>query len=284
MRKSIFDIMQQNNTLQRDTERIVELFENRNVLSYGHYGSSLKHHICHHCFKRWPHKGHCINFDVFLDLVEYDTIKNYALNNIEPENNLLTLIELIYNFWSFVDEIMTTNTDSYSRYDDFTLLKSIMDDVLAQFNHTVFYIEKEKKLFVIEDKSEVTAVDEIIKEDLVVPVIKYNHRTLKGDLDGKKAILYSLYHELEPKRPKIKEFNSKLEENLFYIYNNLDIRHNNVDDEHTRYKEFVANMDNETLEEWYDELYQMMLLAFLAIDDIENRRQKVNQLKRDIDG
>ena len=284
MRNNIFELMAQNNTVEADVQRIIILFEDRSILENNTYGYSLKYSIKHLFFQRWPHRGHCITLDDFLDLVRYKTIKQNALHNIEPENNLLTLIELIYNFWWFTDEIITMNPDVYTRYKDFTLLKTIMDDLLSQFNHTTHYIEKEKKLLVIEDKSEVTAVAEIIKDDLVTPVIKYNHRSLKGDLSTKRSILSSMAFELEPKRQKIKDFNSKLEDNLFYIANNLNIRHNNVNDGHGKYKEFVANMDKETLEEWYDELYQMMLLAFLSIDDIENRRQKVNQLKRNIDG
>ena len=41
----------------------------------------------------------------------------------------------------------------------------------------------------------------------------------------------------------------------------------------------VADMDKETLEKWYDETYQMCLLAFLELDNLE-RKEKVEHLKQ----
>ena len=37
-------------------------------------------------------------------------------------------------------------------------------------------------------------------------------------------------------------------------------------------------MKKNKLEEWYDELYQMMLLAMLELEQLE-RNQKINELK-----
>jgi hypothetical protein len=40
-------------------------------------------------------------------------------------------------------------------------------------------------------------------------------------------------------------------------------------------------MDNSTLENWYDELYQMMLLAYLQLDQTE-RNSRVKTLKQTV--
>lgn len=42
-------------------------------------------------------------------------------------------------------------------------------------------------------------------------------------------------------------------------------------------------MRKEILEEYYDELYQMMLLAFLLIDNVD-RMNKIDELKNKIGG
>lgn len=44
------------------------------------------------------------------------------------------------------------------------------------------------------------------------------------------------------------------------------------------YKEIVAKMTQDELEGWYDETYQMCLLAFLELDNVE-RTKKVAELK-----
>ena len=41
-------------------------------------------------------------------------------------------------------------------------------------------------------------------------------------------------------------------------------------------------MNDDVLEGWYDELYQMILLAFLELDQLE-RNSKIKKLKADVD-
>ena len=68
------------------------------------------------------------------------------------------------------------------------------------------------------------------------------------------------------------------------MLNNMNVRHNNCSESaQAKYKEYVAHMTQEQLEEWYDELYQMMLLAFLLLDN-EERSAKVGELKANITG
>lgn len=47
------------------------------------------------------------------------------------------------------------------------------------------------------------------------------------------------------------------------------------------YRKVVADMDDSTLEHWYDELYQMILLAFLQLDQVD-RNAKILELKQTI--
>ena len=62
----------------------------------------------------------------------------------------------------------------------------------------------------------------------------------------------------------------------------MNLRHNNCSKGDKYYKEFVANMDDDVLEGWYDELYQMILLAFLELDQLE-RNSKIKELKANVD-
>jgi hypothetical protein len=65
------------------------------------------------------------------------------------------------------------------------------------------------------------------------------------------------------------------------MLNNLHIRHNNKTADDKYYRQVVADMDNSTLEHWYDELYQMMLLAYLQLDQV-GRNEKVRELKQTV--
>ena len=62
---------------------------------------------------------------------------------------------------------------------------------------------------------------------------------------------------------------------LFDLYNNFHLRHNN---EEGRFKKpYVVNMSNEEREPYYDDIYQMSLLAFLLLDN-EDRKERITEL------
>lgn len=65
---------------------------------------------------------------------------------------------------------------------------------------------------------------------------------------------------------------------LYYWINNMNIRHNNCAEGDKNYKKVVAKMSQDELESWYDETYQLCLLAFLELDNVE-RTKKVAELK-----
>ena len=68
---------------------------------------------------------------------------------------------------------------------------------------------------------------------------------------------------------------------MFSLFNNINIRHNNSDPQSGKYHKFVANMSNAELEKWYDETYQLCLLCFLEMDNVE-RKRKIKELNENI--
>ena len=89
-----------------------------------------------------------------------------------------------------------------------------------------------------------------------------------------------LADKFEPMRGELKRVNKELESNTGYLLNKMNIRHNNVEGKNAI--EYVKNLSDEELEEWYDEIYQMLLLCFLEYDNIE-RNKKISELKEVIE-
>lgn len=89
-----------------------------------------------------------------------------------------------------------------------------------------------------------------------------------------------LADKFEPTRNELKKVNSTLESNIGYLLNKMHIRHNNKDGNNASV--YVANIKDEELKKWYDETYQMLLLAMLELDNID-RNRKVNELKKKIE-
>lgn len=106
---------------------------------------------------------------------------------------------------------------------------------------------------------------------------------MRGNVEGKKEILLKYASLLEPKEKILNSINPSLKKDLFYLFNNLNIRHNNIDcSDKGNYKKYVSEMTPQQIEEWYDETYQMCLLAFLEIEQSE-RKKKFDKLKESIE-
>jgi len=280
MRKSIFDIASASINISNEVDRIVSMSVEEKSTYYPPYNLTLFEFVDQRCFRDWSYRGHFVNVKDFLEAVNYNEIIKSAKNG--DTEAFMILIELTYNLWSlaYYDII---DKDSLSKWNNnFFHLRDVMLDNLEKYNHKA-YIDDER-ILIIEDKPEVTAVAEIIKQDLAIDIIRYNHRSMQGEIELKKKILISLGSELEPKRKELQVLNKQLSEDIFFMLNNMNLRHNNRSKKDMgKYKEYVAKMTKARLEKWYDELYQMMLLAFLLLDNVD-RTENVKRLKEKIIG
>lgn len=284
MRRNIFDIASQNTTMASEVGRLITMATKEDTICVNTYGDkTLFEYFDEYCFEDWMQRGHFVDLDDFLKCIGFDNLKRSATENVEE---FLTLIELIYNVWVLVN-VDVANYDKIGYKleweGNYYHLKKVMDDILGQYNYTAYVDKKNEKVLVIENTPGVTAVAEIVEPSLALEVIKYNHYALKGEIELKKSILLKMAQQLEPQRKSLHAIDSKLEDNIFFMFNNLDLRHNNRSANDKSYKEYVAKMKKRDLEKWYDELYQMVLLAFLLLDNVD-RTEKVKELKGKITG
>lgn len=136
-------------------------------------------------------------------------------------------------------------------------------------------INKDKIYCFVEKKKDALAVAEIVSDDLSYTILEYNHYTMKGDLDRKKATLKKMSDDIEHQRGKLKIIDSKLTDQLYHLFNDF-IRHN------TEEKEYITKLSNVELEEIYDDIYQMWLLAKLELDNIA-RKKRISQFFKQAD-
>ena len=276
-RKNIFEMVTEVFDLPKEIVRMRRLFEQEVIVSYG-FGrkATIFEYVRKEGFSGWKNRGRCVDVEDFLSMLDYKLLWETSVIDM---NDLITLIEIVYNFWYITDRGTSLRYQQDSDGRNFLLLKKIMDECLAQCNYKGEYFPYLEQLIVIEDKPEATAVAEIVDNDLSYKVLRYNHYMLKGDLKAKKDILLALGADLEPKRKQIQVIDKELEDAIFYILNNLNLRHNNKTVGDKNYRQAVADMDDATMEGWYDELYQMMLLAYLQLDQV-TRNTSVKALKQ----
>ena len=280
MRKSIFDIASASINISNEVDRIVTMSIKEKTLYYPPYDLSVFDFVDRHCFRDWSCRGHFVDVKDFLEAIDYNGIKESAKGG--DTDAFITFIELTYNLWMLAHKNLLNDKTPSKWQNNFYHLHDVMLDNLEKYNHTAY--EDDDCILIIEDKPEVTAVAEIVEQDLSIDIIRYNHRSLQGETELKKNILISMGSELEPKRKELQTLNKQLSEDIFFMLNNMNVRHNNRSKKDmSKYKEYVAKMSKARLEKWYDELYQMMLLAFLLLDNVD-RTANVKELKGKIVG
>ena len=271
-RTNIFELLKQNNNMGKDADRL------KTLLCEYHYAATAEHEnytlfrfIDAFCFDDWTAKGRCLDLQDFFETLGIDELDYYFPR--EPDD-LLVFIEILYNFWYLAENYISSHKAEFELYDTSDVLKTLMDECLSEYNQRAYYFPEEEKCIIAEDSPQVTAAAEATEPEIALDIVRYNHRQLTGEVAKKKAILKTLGDYLEGRKREITDINSALYNTITGALNNLNIRHNNIARENkSYYHEAVADMPQEELEQHYDDLYQLILLAILEIDNVVRKRE-----------
>lgn len=228
---------------------------------------------CEAQFSRFPFKDTCVSLDDFDDFYGYSfeqTPANFSLDY------LVDFCEYSYN--------LAANTHYFECASGLFGMEKPLLSYIQQVHRVIEkigYMENEHDGIIdfVPKDAVAISVAEIIDPSLSYRVIEYNHHSMKGDIDRKKAVLLALADKLEPQRKRLNKADQNLESDLFCLLNSMNIRHNNTEQGSKNYKVAVAAMKGDELEQWYDEIYQMCLLSFLTLEN-EERKDQVKALKQ----
>lgn len=244
--------------IRKEYDRLYKMFH------YSDFNTTSLREWCDIYFEKFDFRNTCISLN------DFDETNNFHFD-AEPEefdiDYLISFCEYSYN--------LVYNLAVLHRDKSYQQSKNYLAQVEKVIENIGYMASKQGNVtdFVPKDQAAIS-VAEIIDPNLSYKVIEYNHHSMKGDLERKKAILLALADKLEPKKSELENIDKTLKSNLFFLLNHMNIRHNNVETD----GKFVANMNNEELENWYDETYQVCLLAFLELDNVE-RNVRIKELK-----
>jgi len=287
MRKNIFEILSEDFNVEQEIALIWELFLKAEIFVPSDFEIipgeprfneiSIRKCVDFYSFYKWKARDRCASVQNMMDRLG---INKYSIKNIinffhEAQNFLEFMVNIIKRCDIAMQENNLHNSESYE------ILKQNIDAFLEHFGYTTVYFEDEEKAIIIEKNPAAFAAAELSKPDIAKKFIQYNHYKLKGDINAKKDIILALSNEIEPKRNDLEQLNPVLKDDLFYLFNNLNLRHNNKEPGDKNYKPYVANMDAYELERWYDETYQMALLAKLLLDN-KRRHDEIEGLKENM--
>lgn len=278
MRKSFAQVLREGNVDIRQEYRKLysilhqEAFDHRTKSLYEVFGENFAH---------FYFRGTCLSIE------EFD--QKYGFNfEADPDD---FDIDYLVSFCEYLENMLfgLQAADFSGGYGGFASMKVNIPFILEQIRLVIeaigyTYASDDGKTIFVEKSPVAIAVSEsdLIPAELSYKVLEYDHYALKGDIEKKKHIILQLAQILEAKSKELQKISSSLKDDLFFLFNNLNLRHNNVDPSNKgKYKRIVSELDKGQLEHWYDETYQMCLLAFMELEQAE-RKKAFDEFKKQI--
>ena len=278
IRQSIFEILSSEYDIVKEFNKINSLFELKIItytdpLSFRVLSATIEEVVDNVLLLMWKQRGSYFSCGEMREAIGFDTC-NYN------EDNIITTLEYYLNLINLINSklIAQVNT-SYQFYKEFYLLVQNIDILLEHLNLKKIIIDEEEKLLLLPENPTAVAVAEISTKNTAFSILKYNHASLKGNIDEKKKILYLISQEYEPLLKAPIEGYKDFFEKTNALLNNLHIRHNNKTKENNKNK--IIDIDENELEQWYDELYQLLLFCILINDNLK-RKNNVDELLKKI--
>lgn len=228
-------------------------------------------------------RGTCLSLDEFNDLHGFHFEKDPTNFNID---HLISLCEYIENLLMAYQCVPLSYPYGYGNMPTKLINVQFYLQQISQVIEKIGYMQAEQNgltIFVEKDPAAIAVAEsEFIPESLSYRLISYNHYSMKGNLAEKKATLLDLANLLEPQRINLERIDKTFARDLFYAFNNFHIRHNNADPQSPKFKKPIGDLPKEQLEFWYDEVYQMCLLAILRLEHAD-RKKTFEALKSEIE-
>lgn len=270
-RKNMFDILNEEMDIDYQIRKIDDLLSENALGNW-----TLEEIIDEYCLKDWKARGRYTSCEEMRKKLE---ISDFYIRNGLCGNQILIYLEYISNLIWLCNTRYIQYKNDYD--DEYQYLQENVLGLIEDLGYEAKVFEDDEKVLLVEKNAAATAVAEIMEPEVSYKIIEYNHYLLKGDIENKRTILLALADKFEPIRPELKKIDATLESNVGYLLNKMNIRHNNKEGKAAN--KYVAGLSSEELEKWYDETYQMLLLAFLLIDNQE-RNIRINELKKKIEG
>lgn len=181
-------------------------------------------------------------------------------------DDLITFCEYAY---TFCKAIMLYAEDLIDDDDHRRVLRTMqtIDECMNDLAQMPLHRE-DITIFVPRNPESISAA-EISSPELAVSILEYHHHALKGNLAKKKAILKLLADDIEPFRTELNGINKSFSSAFFQMLQKF-VRHNNDDNN------YISSLSDKEKEAYYDDIYQMWLLAKLELDNVE-RMQRVKK-------
>lgn len=249
----------------QELAKLIKMFEEESVVYVRGKGNlSFYECITDTWFRHFPNRRYYTSLD------EIKREMNTTANLLRYDNMYRLL--LYCEFVKFVIEecIKSMEYATFSMRDTASILEEQMERILDASDYQWLCL-KDGSWIVVEKNPVATEAAEIVLDETeAIRILEYNHFTLKGDIEGKKAILKALGNVVEPiikSKKWIESAYKQIGSDAGFLLNNFNIRHNNMDGANK--KEYLSTITPEELEQWYDKIYDCVLAVIILNEQIQ---------------
>lgn len=256
--------------------RICDLLSNISVVDNNDYIVLSGKKMIDYLFKYSSFNTGYVNIDDILREANenYNNIFNLCKqtdNNIW-DDELLANIEIIVNcFYNFKNNVFRSG--HFEDQETANRNIKILFDAIRAFLLSNGYklVENNGRLNLVENEIAVD-IEEIENEKLRNEIISFYDYKNANDVEEKKKIMLILIGKLESRKNDIDKILGSRIADMFSNYaNNLDLRHNNINEEYKKYyNKTVAELSNEEKIKWYDYVFAFMINIYLSIDKLKD--------------
>lgn len=268
VRKNIFEILEEKYNVITEHAVICELFKSPLLITGGFLNPNepvtIEQAVNDNCFYAWKQRGACISVNDMLKKLDFQGGKT-----LTPKGRICQL-EYFCNIIQLANTRLSAN--AFRKLPQMVILEDNINILIDHLGYEKHIFKEQEKVILVPKNPAATAVAEISSEDTAMAILQYHHASLKGKLAEKKDILRRIAQEYEPLLDKPIDGYTEYFKTANNMLNNLDIRHNNKAGK--KKNALVTSLTNEELENWYDELYQLLLFCVL-IKDNKDRKDKI---------
>ena len=250
------------------------LFEST-ILTYGFKEYTIENFVDKRYFSDWKGNENCRDTDEMRRGINIDGI----LGNADPtKNEVLIFLQYTVNIAELFRRRYNEEKASGFQFNlrTYTLLMSKIRDLLIRLGYELKFMPSKEVLYLIRTDAATDAAIESSGEQVREMIIEYSSYAVSCDLAQKKNILDSLGKIVEEYDDNQDGDNIELFGSIEFMLRNFNIRRDNSDGANRN--DYVAGLSEAELLDWYDEIYQLLLLRILKHNNIA-RMEKIDSVR-----
>ncbi len=254
---NIFDLLCGDMNLREEYKLLMKLYKEPH---YQYEDMFFETSLCELFSKKitkWKYRGTAVTAEDILDKLELKVFTNES----RALNDILKLIQLILNVKLFLD-------DYYEDIGEYVIFENI-DKILKKLNYDTY--KEEDRILLIPKNIEVLEAVNATTNNLKVLLVEYLNFENINNILTKKRVLNDISFELEHKRCDYNKINKSLTDNIFHLFNKMNIRHNNKEGKYKN--EIISKMNDKELLYWYDKTYEMIIYLINQEKNNKNMRE-----------